>query len=604
MLPKPNNKYRRHPAAVEFAAFYRRHPAADTVLIIERSLVKHFGLVVLGLAVLLSTRLSFAAEKRVSFEREIQLLLERRCNKCHHPDDSRGGLDVTRLSTMLRGGDELGPAVIANNSVQSPLIQVLTGKAEPAMPSNATPLPPAEIELLSRWIKQGAIDDTTKFSVADITFFEKHIRPVLFQSCFKCHAGDAPESGLSLTSRHGILTGGNRGPAAIAGDPKQSLLITAIRHQGDLKMPRGGGALSATQIDAFEKWIRLKLPWPSDSRVLTREKQFTISQADRDHWAFRPLPESLSKDWSIDQILDTKHQQHQLSAIEQADRYRLLRRLSYDLIGYPPTPAEITAFNNDRPYDWFARVHIAGDRMPGPDGANYSIDQALAAAVPLNGDRTFQNAATDTFVLMDKLDEGIEFMGRSLLGVSLECARCHDHKFDPISQRDYYALLGIFKSSWFGPVSSTASTINAADASLARYLELQREAARLRGLIRQAGTAINIGGGGLVRKWQASRQAPLAPKEKRGVELEVLILRSERQQAIADAASKSLINEMKKTIATREASLKNFRARHFYVVAFKELGYEIHGHKTQVGLIERATQVGLNLVTKELQQLD
>lgn len=614
-------------------------------------------------------RPSANASRPVSFERQVLPLLEKRCNKCHHAGEQQGGLDLTRRETIGRGGDELGVGVIPGKPGASPLIQVLTGQVEPAMPGEGDPLPAAEIDLLRRWIKEGARDDSPEFSRSDIDFFEREIRPVLFAHCFKCHAGDEAESGLRLTSRHGILSGGSRGAAVVPGNARASLLLKAIRHTGDLRMPKIGDRLSTSQVQAFEKWIARGLPWPQHETVLARGKLFTISQADRNHWAFHPLPESLPAKWSIDAVLKTRQTQAGLEPAPEADRHRLLRRVTYDLIGYPPTPDEIKSFvgnnspdafekvvdrlldsshfgwrwgrhwldytrngangqsnrgpvmdpdryarwvarcfNEDRPYDWFARVHIAGDRMPGFDGSDYSIDQALAAAVPLNGSRTFQNAATETFVLMDKLDEGIEFMGRSLMGISLECARCHDHKFDPISQRDYYALLGIFQSSWFGPVPADVRSRTAADAALARHQELKHELARLNGLIRKAGTVTNVRGGGLVKKWQLSRQAPLAPKEKRGVELEVLILKAELQQAELQRAdgtiSKRQLDDLRKTITAREASLTDFKARYFYVVAFKELGYELHGHKTQVGLIERATKAGLTEVVRELEELD
>ena len=287
------------------------------------------------------------AAEPTSFERDVLPLLERRCNKCHHEDEQSGGLDLTRLETMRRGGDELGAAIVPGKPDQSPLIQVLTGVKEPTMPENGDPLPAAEIDLLRRWIAEGAKDDSTVFPADDVAFFEREIRPVLAERCFKCHAGDEPEHGLRLSSRQGILDGGARGSAATVGKPDASLLIKAIRHEGELQMPRGGDKLSAAQIAAFETWVAKGLPWPADRKVLAREKQFTISTADRNHWAFRPLPKTLPTDWSIDATLKPHHKRLGLTPSESADKYRLLRRVTYDLIGYPPTPEEITAFVQD-----------------------------------------------------------------------------------------------------------------------------------------------------------------------------------------------------------------------------------------------------------------
>ena len=164
-----------------------------------------------------------ALRQPVSFEREVLPLLEKRCNKCHHADESQGGLDLSRVETIQRGGDELGAAIVSGKPELSPLIQVLTGQAEPAMPNEGVSLPEAEIALLSRWIQEGANDDTPQFSRQDVDFFEKEIRPVLVKRCFKCHAGEDAESGLRLTSRHGILAGGSRGSAATTLNPDSNV---------------------------------------------------------------------------------------------------------------------------------------------------------------------------------------------------------------------------------------------------------------------------------------------------------------------------------------------------------------------------------------------
>ena len=597
-----------------------------------------------------------------SFDREVMPLLEKRCNMCHHPEEQRGGLDLTRLATMLRGGDDLGPAIVPAKPDDSPIIQVLTGAKKPEMPKKGEKLPAAEIDLLRRWIAEGAHDDSPTFASDDVAFFEREIRPVLAGRCFKCHAGDEPEHGLRLTSRQGILSGGQRGPAAVVGKPEASLLMKAIRHDGELRMPRRGDKLSDTQIAAFEKWIAKGLPWPAQERVLAREKQFTVSDADRNHWAFRPLPKVLPSDWSIDAVLKPHHEKLGLTPAPESDRHRLLRRVTYDLIGYPPTPEEIAAFvkdvspdafekvvtrlldspqfgwrwgrhwldytrnganaqsnrgpgldtdryaawvaqcfNEDRPWDWFARVHLAGDKMKAFDGADYSVDQALAAAVPLNGQRTFEEIATQTFVLMDKLDEGIEFMGRSLMGISLECARCHDHKFDPISQRDYYALLGFFQSSWYAPVPVNAKSRAEAEAAAAKHRELIAEQARLNGFIRKTSTKLNVGGGGRVKQWQESRIPILAPKDKRLRELEIAVVRAELADAIQRKAG-PLAADLRTTLAELEQKLRHHQPPQYDFRRFAEIGRFIGGHKSQLGLINRAEALHETALVRELEE--
>ena len=597
----------------------------------------------------------------VSFEREVMPLLEKRCNKCHHPEEQRGGLDLTRIETMLRGGDDLGPALVPGKPEESPLVQVLTGAKKPEMPKKGEKLPESEIDTLRRWIAEGAKNDTPAFAADEVAFFEKEIRPVLAGRCFKCHAGDEPEHGLRLTSRQGILSGGERGAAAVPGKSEESLLVKAIRHDGELKMPRRGDKLSDAQIAAFERWITKGMAWPSNEKVLARAKQFTISDAERNHWAFKPLPPVDAK-WSVDATLKPHHERLGIKPADEAERHRLLRRVMYDLTGYPPTTEEMTAFvsdtstdafekvvtrlldsthygvrwgrhwmdytrmganaqsnrgpgldaeryaawvaqclNEDRPWDWFARAHLAGDKMKAIDGADYSVDQALAAAVPLNGQRTFEDIGTETFVLMDKLDEGIEFMGRALMGISLECARCHDHKFDPISQRDYYALLGYFQSSWYAPVPVNAKSRAEAEDAAAKHRDLIAEQARLNGFIRQTSIKLNVGGGGRVKLWQESRIPILAPKDKRLRELEVAVLRAELANAIQKKSDR-LAKDMRTTLEEREAKLKHHQPPQYDLRRFQEVHYFIGGHKTELGLIKRAAAVHEDALVRELEE--
>lgn len=607
------------------------------------------------------------AAEPVSFEREVLPLLERRCNKCHHDDEQSGGLDLTRLETMLRGGDELGAAIVPGQPDESPLIQVLTGVREPAMPENGDPLPAAEIELLRRWIAEGAKDDSTVFPADDVAFFEREIRPVLAERCFKCHAGDEPEHGLRLTSRQGILVGGASGRAVVAGEPDSSLLMKAIRHDGELQMPRGGDKLSDTQIATFGTWVAKGLPWPADRMVLAREKQFTISDADRNHWAFRPLPKDLPTDWTIDATLKPHHERLGINPSQPADKYRWLRRVTYDLIGYPPTPEEIAAFvqdtspnaydkvvarlldsplygwrwgrhwldytrngstgqptrgpaldsqrytawvtkcfNEDRPWDWFARVHLAGDKMPGFEGGDYSIEQALAAATPLNGPRTFENAAVESFVLMDKLDEGIEFLGRSLMGISLECARCHDHKFDPISQRDYYALLGFFQSSGHAPLPIDTRSRAEADQYALRLAALMKEKTTLEGRLRREALIASMAAKKTLgvegrKHFINNRTLEITPKAKRLHEIDLALLKAELEDAQSHGKSR-LADDIRRATHEKEEMLADF------TFSAPNLGpsfdHFINGHKSQIGLIERAEDAGLTEITSELKELD
>ena len=263
-------------------------------------------------------------------------------------------------------------------------------------------------------------------------------------------------------------------------------------------------------------------------------------------------------------------------------------------------------FNEDRPWDWFARVHLAGDKMPGFEGGDYSIEQALAAATPLNGPRTFENAAVESFVLMDKLDEGIEFFGRSLMGISLECARCHDHKFDLISQRDYYALLGFFQSSGHAPLPIDTKSRAEADQYALRLTELMKEKSTLEGRLRHQALVASIAAkktrGIEGRKhFINNRTIEITPKAKRLHEIDLVLLNAESVHAQSQGKSR-LADDIRKATREKEKMLADF------IFSAPNQGpsfdHFINGHKSQIGLIERAEDFGLTELTSELKEHD
>ncbi len=352
---------------------------------------------------------------------------------------------------------------------------------------------------------------------ADAEFFEKQIRPLLIARCTKCH-GDMlePKGGLSLTSRDAILAGGESGPAAVSGKPAESLLIGAIHYDG-LEMPPEGDRLEPLEIAALERWVELGLPWPkSDATSLARSRLAAeasqIAAARQSHWAFQPvanppLPAVRNASWpqtTIDYFILAQLEAQGLAPSAPADKRAQLRRMSFDLVGLPPTPEEvqafladaspgaadraidrllasphhgerwarhwmdvaryadtkgyvlfkesnipwaytyrdyvIRAFNEDLPYDRFIVEQLAADKLPLGDDR-----RALTALGFLTLGSGFMNNQQDV------IDDRIDVVTRGLLGLTVTCARCHDHKFDPIPTRDYYALHGVFASS-FEPI--------------------------------------------------------------------------------------------------------------------------------------------------------
>ena len=339
----------------------------------------------------------------------------------------------------------------------------------------------------------------------DMAFFENKIRPVLVEHCYSCHSPEAKKikGGLLLDTREGIRRGGDTGPAVVPGDASQSLLIKAIRYQDpDFEMPPKK-KLPAEVIADFEKWIAMGAPDPREGKA---GAVTTIDlEEGRKHWAFQPLsnppvPEVKDKSWprtDIDRFILAALEAKGLRPVADAAPHDLRRRLHYDLTGLPPDPSEgtgavdvsallesprfgerwarhwldiagysestgggqnmvlpvnfryrdyvIAAFNADKPYDQFLREQIAGDLIPAKDAAQRDEQLIATGFLSIGTKNTLDE--NDPRYITTVVDEQIDSMGRSVLGLTLACARCHDHKFDPISTRDYYALAGILRSS-------------------------------------------------------------------------------------------------------------------------------------------------------------
>jgi hypothetical protein len=347
-----------------------------------------------------------------------------------------------------------------------------------------------------------------------VEFFEKKIRPVLVEHCYKCHSEKGEKGikgGLSLESREGIRKGGDTGPALELGNPDKSLIIEAIRHSDeDLQMPPKH-RLPQQVIADFEQWVRMGAPDPREGEAPKMETDFS---AARGFWSFKPVanppvPKVKNAEWArndVDRFVLAKLEEKDLKPNGEADRRTLLRRATYDLTGLPPTPEEmrefladqsseafakvvdhllastaygekwgrhwldlvryadtsgcnsdfpvpsafryrnwvIAAFNRDLPYDQFLRDQIAGDLLPA--ATDEERNDKVVATGYLAIARRFGSRANEFHLTMEDV---IDNFGKATLGLSLGCARCHDHKFDPVAAKDYYALYGIFNSSTY-----------------------------------------------------------------------------------------------------------------------------------------------------------
>jgi len=353
------------------------------------------------------------------------------------------------------------------------------------------------------------------FSAEDTEFFERKVRPILAAKCQSCHGAEKQFAALRLDGRDAILKGGLNGPAAVPGQPDASLIIKAVKHLGP-KMPMGS-KLPDTEVAALEEWVRSGMAWPAGGKPA---KAGFYEKLLKEHWSYQPVkpqgPPSGKATNPVDRFLDAKRAAAGLSRGKPAEKRVLARRAAYVVTGLPPTADQlekftngrqtyeafvdellasphygerwarhwmdvvryaetygyewnyeiqgarhyrdylIRAFNLDLPYNQFVREHIAGDLLAKPrivDGRNESV---LATAFYRLGEMGHDNCDQFRELRTDVVDNQIDTLTKAFQGVTVSCARCHDHKIDPIPTEDYYALYGILNSS--RPVARTIET--------------------------------------------------------------------------------------------------------------------------------------------------
>ncbi|HTM49056.1 MAG TPA: PSD1 and planctomycete cytochrome C domain-containing protein [Bryobacteraceae bacterium] len=383
-------------------------------------------------------------------------------------------------------------------------------------------------------------------------FFETRVRPVLATHCYACHS-QSKLGGLQLDSRAALLRGGVSGPAVVPGQPADSLLIKAVNHsEPRLKMPLSGAKLKDQEIADLTRWIAIGAPWPEGKPApapLAGRKGFVLTPEARKFWSFQPIqkpavPKVSNPQWTrnaIDNFILARLEERRMKPLQPAGKRVLIRRASYDLIGLPPTPEQIEAFekddspdafakvvdrllasphygerwgrhwldavryaegdgpedtatktrppaagssrskarargaramvyagygmtrdgyanawryrdwvidafNKDLPYDVFVKAQIAADLLPGKERSRELLPGLglfglgpwfTADCVPFNESRA------------EERDPKVDVLTKAFLGMTVTCARCHDHKYDPISQKDYTALVGVFNSSGY-----------------------------------------------------------------------------------------------------------------------------------------------------------
>ncbi|MFQ5732359.1 MAG: PSD1 and planctomycete cytochrome C domain-containing protein [Planctomycetaceae bacterium] len=480
-----------------------------------------------------------SSENPPSFKKTVRPILKAKCYRCHGKTKRKGELDL-RTSRSIETGGESGRIIDRNSPRKSTLYEHVRDRVMP--PKGEGRLTDREISILCRWIEAGAklpgIDSAGKRAVN-----QHDVMPILQLRCAVCHGLRKKEAGLDVRTRASLLKGGKSGPAIVVGKPKQSLILKRI-HAGEMPPRRlliksAIKPIAKTEVETLTRWIAAGAP---ETRikpdVATTEPDPLVSGQDRQFWAFQPptappvpnVRSSRQVRTPVDAFILRRLEKNGLSLSPEANRYVLIRRAYFDLIGLPPSPQDvrafvadrnpnayerlidrllsspqygerwgqywldlagysdsegvvnsdpvrkhayryrdyvIRAFNADKPYSRFLMEQLAGDEL-----ARYDSDGGVTAEVYDNLVATgFLRMAPDgTFARLtgfvpDRLaliDSEIEIFGSAVLGLTIKCARCHSHKFDPIPQRDYYRLLAIFKGAldendWLSPSRESKS---------------------------------------------------------------------------------------------------------------------------------------------------
>ncbi len=338
--------------------------------------------------------------------------------------------------------------------------------------------------------------------------FTREILPIFKASCYPCHGPERRQGGLRLSNREEAFKGGISGPAIIPGDAENSLLVKRISSDElGPRMPKGMTALPPEQIELIKRWINEGAEWPENAENIV-------------HWSFvppqrPPIPEVKNKAWvrnPIDAFILHRLEQEGLSPSPEAPKEVLIRRVYLDLIGLPPSPEEveaflkdkrpdayerlvdrllasphygehqarkwldlaryadtdglekdlrrsiwryrdwvIDAFNRDMPFDQFTIEQLAGDLLPNP-----TLAQRIATGFHRNTIQNLEGGVDQEEAHLEKLYDRVETTGTVWLGLTLNCARCHDHKYDPIAQKEYFQLLAFFNNSKIYPVGDAS----------------------------------------------------------------------------------------------------------------------------------------------------
>ena len=473
------------------------------------------------------------------FKSKILPIFTARCQSCHNHTLKLSGLSLESAAAVETGGTH-GPVVVPGNPQQSRLYRRVARIEKPFMPMDGDALPESEVTLLKTWIEQGAVwpegvesnasvgrTEEPEALSANARLFKEKVQPILSARCGNCHNDERKYSGLTLETRSGFLSGGWHGPVVVAGKPEQSRLYRRVARLEKAYMPFGvGEPLPDVEVALIKEWIEGGAEWPRDRQSEEAERARQARLKDLQKLENRPVTEEERRWWSfvkpvrppvpvvkhvarvknpIDAFVVAALEAKGLQPAPPASRRTLIRRIYFDLIGLPPRPEEVQAFENDpapnayeklvnrlldseRYGERWARHWLDVARYADSDGYEYDllrpnawryrdyVIRALNQDKPYNRfileqlagdelpDRTYDSLTALGFcrngpfigdmVLMqnemtrqDELDDIVSTTSAAFLGLTIGCARCHNHKYDPLAQKDYYRMVSVFAAS-------------------------------------------------------------------------------------------------------------------------------------------------------------
>ena len=449
------------------------------------------------------------------FESDIRPIFSKKCGKCHGAKVRKGGVDLSTISGLRRGG-ESGEVVVAHSVDDSLLWIMIDGGDMP--PEGQTQLTAEELALIRQWIAAGAPSEEP-LGPTEKKINQHDVLPILLLRCTTCHGPHLQEGGLDLRTTAAMRKGGNSGSVLVPGNPDTSLMIGRIESEAcpprELLLKFFVKRPLSSEVRVLRDWIAAGAPVvniPPD--VATTEPDPLVTDEDRQHWAFqapKPMPGSMS----IDAFILKEVTEHGLAVSPEADRDTLIRRAYLDLVGMPPAMAEwkrwrgsrdsdwyetmidhllasphygerwgrywldvagyadseggvsadpvrqvawkyrdyvIRAFNEDKPYDRFLLEQIAGDELLDYEGAHVVTDEMIENLVAtgflrMGIDQTGSRTMNFVPERLGVIGDAISVLGSGVIGLTLECAKCHSHKYDPIPHRDYYRFKAIFQGA-------------------------------------------------------------------------------------------------------------------------------------------------------------